>query len=317
MTFRDADDRREPAWAAVLSWLISMLFTVLLVTGAGAALVAVVLFFPGTNRLEASVDAAPDLDGQVTSTTATTTPTSTTSLPGETSTSTTSAETTTTVPVTTTQATGTPLLAVPLVPFRVERDDTLASIAARFDLTVEELASLNQIPVENEPGIGTVLLVPGTDPEQRLVPAVLAENPDRAALIEVFQRWGEQYGAPSELLMAVAWHASQWDNSVIGPNGEVGVAQITPTLAAWIGENLVGIPLDPGIESENIQLAAAYLGWLLDETEGDTSASLAAYHDGLTSQRNIAWRDDTVTFISGVLSLRPVFDPRAAVQAQG
>jgi hypothetical protein len=93
--------------------------------------------------------------------------------------------------------------------------------------------------------------------------------------------------------------------------------QLDGEVASWIAENLVGIPLDAAVESENIQLAAAYLGWLLQETEGDTSASLAAFYDGLTSQRNIPWREDTVQYISAVLGLRPVFDPRAAINVTG
>lgn len=205
----------------------------------------------------------------------------------------------------------------PLSPYRVERGDTIESIAEQFGLTAEEIAEVNNLALDTELGIGTVIVVPSEEVGDVLVPAVLVANPDRVNLIEVFQRWSAQYGAPPELLMALAWSRSQWDSTVTGPNGEVGVGQLTSELATWIADNVVGIPLDPEIQSENIQLSAAYLGWLLDQTEDDTSASLAAFYDGLTSQRNIPWRQDTVEFISDVLSLRPVFDPRAAVSLEG
>lgn len=300
----------QPESSSVVGWIVSTLFTSVAVVGAAVVVTALVMFFPGTNSIEAVSATEPS------ATSTTRAATSTTAAP----TTTAAATATTAAPATTT--TGTPvstvgpqseLFAAPLVPYRVERGDTVASIAEEVGIDPLELLGLNGLAEGEELGIGTVLLVPGVDEQQLLVPAVLAENPERSRLIEVFQRWADQYGVPQELLMAVGWHASQWDHSLVGSEGELGVMQLDGDVASWVAENLVGIPLDPGVESENIQLAAAYLGWLLAETEGDTSASLAAFYDGLTSQRNIPWRSDTVEYISDVLSLRPVFDPRAAI----
>lgn len=326
MATRDPNSDLRPrvgSASPILGWLVSTMFTVVTVTGAAVAITALVMFFPGTNAID-PVAAAGNPDGLSTteapaaSTTTSEVSTSATSGGTEATTTTQDVPTTTQdVPTTTTSAapggTSPPLFAAPLVPYRVERGDTVDSIAAAVGIEPVELLTINQLPVGAELGIGTVLLVPGVDEEQLLVPAVLAENPDRARLIEVFQRWADQYGVPQELLMAVGWHASQWDNTIVGSEGELGVMQLDGDVASWIAENLVGIPLDAAVESENIQLAAAYLGWLLSETEGDTSASLAAFYDGLTSQRNIPWREDTVEYISAVLGLRPVFDPRAAI----
>jgi LysM repeat protein len=293
--------------------MISSLFTVVAVSGLAVVITALVMFFPGTNAIEPV--AASENPEAAASTTEVSTSAAATTTEADSVTST-AAETSsvTSVPVSSgAPGDGPPLLAAPLVPYRVERGDTVESIAFAVGIDPLELLGINQLPEGSELGVGTVLLVPGVDEEQRLVPAVLAENPDRVGLVEVFQRWADQYEVPGELLMAVGWHASQWDHELVGEEGEIGIMQLDGDVASWVAGNIVGIPLDAAVESENIQLAAAYLGWLLTETEGDTSASLAAYYDGLTSQRNIPWRQDTVEYISSVLGLRPVFDPRAAI----
>jgi LysM repeat protein len=265
------------------------------VLGVAAALV---LFTPGTNAA-AVTEAGPA---------ATTT------------TSTTLAVTSTTVadaaPDTTTTTVASDVLGVRLdTPraYRVGRGQSLADVAAETGVSVDEILALNGFPDASLVEIGTVLLLPAAPDEPTPVPAVLVDDPERAALGTVFERWAEQYTVPAELAKAVAWHESAWDNDVEGPG--IGIGQLDSVLYGFIADSIVGIPLDPSVPAENIQMTVAYLGWLLDVTEGDTSAALAAFDQGLVSPRDLVWDQTTVDYLSAVLALRPVFDPRAAVDA--
>jgi LysM repeat protein len=297
--------------------VLSVVSGVVALGGAVAVAAALLMFLPGTNG-DAGV---PVAGGDEPATTTTVAPTTTTTPPAPTTTAPQAApETTTTTTPPETTTTTVPdadvlgvQLSVPMIPYRVVRGDTLSLIGGRFGVDWEELAEINDLADPNVIGIGTVLLIPDPDASTLGVPAVLADNPERARLIGVFDRWADEYGVPAELLKAVAWHESEWDNARVGTGGEVGIGQLTPAIFEFAASELVGIPLSPAVESENIQTTAAYLGWLLDTSDGDTSASLAAYYQDLTSLRDLDWSQDTVSYISAVLALRPVFDPRAAV----
>jgi soluble lytic murein transglycosylase-like protein len=79
-----------------------------------------------------------------------------------------------------------------------------------------------------------------------------------------------------------------------------------PGTSSWIAESLVGAPLDPARPADNIQMAAAYLRWLLDRYHGDLATTLAAYYQGHGSI-NGGWYDDTVAYVTDVLHLRAQF----------
>ncbi|MBT8214609.1 MAG: transglycosylase SLT domain-containing protein [Acidimicrobiia bacterium] len=273
---------------------LSGLMVVGAVLGVAAALV---LFTPGNNAA-AITEAAP----------------------GVTTTTTTLAVTSTTVTEPTTDTTTTTVasdvlglrLNTPRA-YRVGRGQSLDDVAAEVGVSVDEILALNGFPDASLVEIGTVLLLPAAPDEPTPVPAVLVDDPERAALGTVFERWAEQYNVPAELAKAVAWHESAWDNDAEGPG--IGIGQLDSVLFGFIADSIVGIPLDPSIPAENIQMTVAYLGWLLDVTEGDTSAALAAFDQGLVSPRDLVWDQTTVDYLSAVLALRPVFDPRAAVDA--
>lgn len=288
--------------------VVTVLSGVLVVGAALGVAATLVLFLPGTNADAAPVAAPP----ASTSTTVTTmAPTSSTEPAPTDTTSTTAASTTTTT-------IASDVLGVRLdTPraYRVGRDETLDDIAAATGVPAEEILALNGLVSADSIEIGTVLLLPAAPDEPAPIPAVLADDPERAALGSIFDRWAEQYQVPPELAKAVAWHESAWDSSAVGAAGEIGIGQLDAGLYAFVAGNIVGIPLDPAVPSENIHLSVAYLGWLLDITEGDTSAALAAYDQGLVSPRDLVWDEATVEYLSSVLALRPVFDPRAAIAA--
>ena len=189
---------------------------------------------------------------------------------------------------------------------RVERGDTLIAIGAQYGVDWQLIAQLNQITDPNVIGVGRVLQVPNPDATGEVT--LPAQTTDLEAL---FDSWAESTGVPTELLQAVAWYESEWDPTLLGPAGELGIGQLLPEVHTFVERDLAQRTLDPSVPADSVEAMARYLGWLLTETQGDTSATLAAYHQGLLSQRNIGWNDDTIAYIAAVVSLRPQFVDRA------
>jgi N-acetylmuramoyl-L-alanine amidase len=115
------------------------------------------------------------------------------------------------------------------------------------------------------------------------VPAQLVAQPGRLGLVPVFHQWATVCAVPAALVEATCWWESGWQEDAVSDTGAVGLCQIEPAAAETIRGLLHDPTLDPHSSSDNIEMSAAYLRWLLDETGGDRDLALAAYYQGLTS----------------------------------
>ena len=75
------------------------------------------------------------------------------------------------------------------------------------------------------------------------------------------------------LLAAVVWQESRWNPQAVSPKGAIGLAQLMPATARYLGVN----PADP---IQNLQGGARYLRQLLDQFDGNVEKALAAYNAG-------------------------------------
>lgn len=83
------------------------------------------------------------------------------------------------------------------------------------------------------------------------------------------------------LVAAIIYHESSFDNGTISPAGAMGLMQLMPATATWIGEKrgtaATGLDLrDPDV---NIAYGCWYLRYLVDRY-GDMRLALAAYNGG-------------------------------------
>jgi soluble lytic murein transglycosylase-like protein len=75
------------------------------------------------------------------------------------------------------------------------------------------------------------------------------------------------------LLAALVWQESRWNAQAVSSKGAVGLAQLMPATARYLGVN----PSDP---AANLIGGARYLRYLLDQFDGDVEKALAAYNAG-------------------------------------
>ena len=184
--------------------------------------------------------------------------------------------------------------------------ETLSGIAARYGSTVAAIVSANGIADPNHVRIGTRLTIPRAAAPSGL-PARLLESPARMALIPHFQRWAVANNIDPALVMAVAWHESGWQNTVISPAGAIGIGQLLPSTADFVSDVLIGVPLDPHVPADNIRMTARYLRWLLSRSGGNVDVALAGYFQGPASVAARGMLPVTKDYIAIVKQLRPRF----------
>jgi len=198
--------------------------------------------------------------------------------------------------------------------YTVRPGDTLSGIAVRLGVGTSALAEANGIADPDRLVAGRTLQVPGGGTTAAAataspsvpsgLPARVRANPDRLAYIPIFERWASTYGVPADLLMAMTWLESGWQQGRVSSTGAVGVGQIMPDTTAWMRDHVIGEPLDPTAVDDNIRMSARYLQWLLDRTGGDVRLALAGYYQGPASVRTRGLLPETERYVSDIASLR-------------
>ena len=195
--------------------------------------------------------------------------------------------------------------------YRVRSGDTISSVAQLHAITTEALEEANDLTPSSSLEPGTRITIPPPQPTGRGLPRGLDGNDELLALRPIFEKWAEEYGVPVALLEADLWQESNWDNGAVSPDGAVGIGQLLPETTDFINEELLDEDdddaLDPTVPEENIQLAARYFDYLLEQTGDDWAATLAAYFSGLSAAEARPWDTATLDYITGAMSLYPDF----------
>lgn len=180
--------------------------------------------------------------------------------------------------------------------YTVRPGDTLSGIAASHGTSVAALAALNGMSDPNRLAVGRVLSVPGATPS----PAWSAPTP-AGEVASLIASAAARYGVDPALARAVAWQESRWTQSARSHAGAIGVMQLMPATARWIGPAMVGRRIDPHVLSDNIAGGVAYLAWLRQRSGSDREA-IMAYYQGLASLRDIGPYNDTRAYLRRVVS---------------
>ena len=186
--------------------------------------------------------------------------------------------------------------------YRVRAGEALGHIAARHGTTVSALAALNGITNPNLVVAGSTLWLPagGAAPATAGVrpPSGAPSGTSVTALIEAA---AARHGVDPRLARAVAWQESGFSQAARSHVGAIGVMQLMPVTASWLGTDVLGRAIDPNRVEDNVDAGVAYLGWL-QRRAATTSDVLAGYYQGLSSVRRIGYYDDTKQYVAAVLA---------------
>lgn len=100
--------------------------------------------------------------------------------------------------------------------------------------------------------------------------------------VQEIGRWSKSAGVDPYLTAALIQVESGFRADAVSPKGAVGLMQIMPETAVWIGERnniQVDAPADLFDPNRNIQLGTLYLAYLLERFSTE-AAALAAYNGG-------------------------------------
>jgi hypothetical protein len=201
--------------------------------------------------------------------------------------------------------------------YRVHWGDTLTGIAWRYRSNIWTLARVNYIRNVNLIFVGQELCIPyrrsggsglGNSSGRGLQSNGVVLWYDYAALdwssrgqvASMLRTVAHNYGLPVNLVMAIAWQESGWNQHVIARDGGIGVMQLMPYTAMGINTS-TGIHRNPYHLWDNINLGATYLSWLYHNFHGNLAKAISGYNEGgwAVIHRGIFnWR-----YVNNVLSL--------------
>jgi LysM repeat protein len=193
----------------------------------------------------------------------------------------------------------------------VARGETLTGIARRYGSTIAAIAAANGIANPSYVRAGQKLSIPGTSappPAAATLPSGMAALvAARAEIGGIIRSEAEAQGVPVAFALAVAWHESGWRAGVVSRAGAVGVMQITPPTADWVGSTMLGHRIELYDARANVQAGVTLLKHYLERYQGDRSLVLAAYYQGQTAADRYGIYAMTRPYISSILALESFF----------
>ena len=138
-----------------------------------------------------------------------------------------------------------------------------------------------------------------------------AADPAAAAAARARTQWAiraeaARQGVDPALALAVASVESGFDPTAVSSAGAVGVMQLMPRTASWIGAR-IGRPIDRLNEADNIAAGVAFLRFLLTQTSGQVTIAVGGYYQGLDSVQRSGFLPDTAVYAGKVLARRAYF----------
>ena len=129
----------------------------------------------------------------------------------------------------------------------------------------------------------------------------------RAGIGSIIRAEASAQGVPVAFALAVAWQESGWRPGVVSSARAVGVMQLTPATADWVGASMLGHRVDLYDARSNVQAGIALLKHYLARYHGDRSLALAAYYQGQTAADRYGVYPMTRPYIASILALEAFF----------
>jgi soluble lytic murein transglycosylase-like protein len=137
------------------------------------------------------------------------------------------------------------------------------------------------------------------------LPRLLLAHPERLALRPLFVKWSRAYGVPADLVEAVAWQESGWQNDVVSWANAQGIGQLLPQTVDYVN-SVLHTRLRADVPADNIQMMASFLGGLHHGT-GGVCPAVVAYYQGTWTLNRVGALPESQLYARSVLALRPHF----------
>lgn len=172
----------------------------------------------------------------------------------------------------------------------------LTGIARHYGVTIGAIVAANRITDPSRIYAGQRLVIPGAAaapaaPKPSASKATLPAMPAsmrarmeaRAEIRRLIVDEARRYDVPEALALAVAWQESGWQQDVVSHAGAIGVMQLIPATGAWVGEAMLGVPVDLHDARQNVRAGVRLLRHYLVRYDGNVDLVLAAYYQGQTA----------------------------------
>ena len=195
----------------------------------------------------------------------------------------------------------------------VARGEHLTGIAARYGVTVDAIVRANGIANPSRIFAGQRLAIPGarapqSAPAEYSVPASMAQvMARRDGVRRMIVHAADTYGVPRAFALAVAWQESGWQQGVVSHAGAVGVMQLMPGTATWVGEAMLGRPVRIHDARSNIHAGVRLLRHYLDRYDGNRDLVLAAYYQGQRAVDRHGIYSVSLPYIASIRHLERLF----------
>jgi LysM repeat protein len=160
-------------------------------------------------------------------------------------------------------------------------------LAQRYHTTVGAIVRANHLTDASFIRAGQPLRIPGTrapasfaTPDAAMPGSMAALLAGREATRRVIVAEARRQGVPPAFALAVAWQESGWQQEVVSPAGAIGVMQLLPASADWIGLAMLGEPINPYSLRDNVRAGVALLHHYVIRYGGSRALALAAYYQG-------------------------------------
>lgn len=169
----------------------------------------------------------------------------------------------------------------------VTSGQNLTTIARRYDVSVAAIVQANGITNASRIYSGQRITIPGTAAATASGPTVAGMPASMASLVakrhavrRMIVEEANRYRVPAAFALAVAWQESGWQQGVVSSAGAVGVMQLMPDTADWVGDAMLGATVKIGDTRSNVRAGVRLLAHYLDRYGGDRDRVLAAYYQG-------------------------------------
>ncbi|CAN5390158.1 hypothetical protein BH24CHL10_BH24CHL10_08840 [soil metagenome] len=202
---------------------------------------------------------------------------------------------------------------------KVARGEILTTIARAYSISVSALVKANGITNPSRIYAGQRLTIPGKSaapkgskaaaPERATLPASMrALMAKRETVRRTIVEEARRYDVPAAFALAVAWQESGWQQGVVSHAGAVGVMQLMPATAEWVGDVMLGTPVQIRDTRHNVRAGVRLLAHYLAHYDGDRARVLAAYYQGQWATDHHGIYPVSRPYIASIKVLERLFD---------